>query len=48
MRRGGGILFLPGFSSSLYDAIHGWMTGQMDDRMDGWKKLHNHDFLYYM
>jgi hypothetical protein len=24
-------LFLPGFSS-LYDAIHGWMTG----RMDGW------------
>jgi hypothetical protein len=29
---GGGYLFLPGFSS-LYDAIHGWMTGQMD----GWK-----------
>jgi hypothetical protein len=29
---GGGNLFLPGFSS-LYDAIHGWMTG----RMDGWK-----------
>jgi hypothetical protein len=29
---GGGYLFLPGFSS-LYDAIHGWMTG----RMDGWK-----------
>jgi hypothetical protein len=30
---GGGVyVFLPGFSS-LYDAIHGWMTGQMD----GWK-----------
>jgi len=27
----GGYLFLPGFSS-LYDAIHGWMTGWMD----GW------------
>jgi hypothetical protein len=39
----GGYLFLPGFSS-LYDAIHGWMTG----RMDGWKKLHDHDALYYM
>jgi len=35
MRRGGGYLFLPGFSS-LYDAIHGWMIGWMD----GWKKLH--------
>jgi hypothetical protein len=22
----------------------GWMTG----RMDGWKKLHDHDVLYYM
>jgi hypothetical protein len=33
-RGGGGVnLFLPGFSS-LYDAIHGWMTG----RMDGWMK----------
>jgi hypothetical protein len=32
---GGGYLFLSGFSS-LYDAIHGWMMGQMD----GWKKLH--------
>jgi hypothetical protein len=31
MRRGVGYLILPGFSS-LYDAIHGWMTG----RMDGW------------
>jgi len=29
--RGGGYLFLPGFSS-LYDAIHGWMMGQTD----GW------------
>jgi hypothetical protein len=35
MRKGGRYLFLSGFSS-LYDAIHGWMTG----RMDGWKKLH--------
>jgi hypothetical protein len=32
MRKGeGGYLFLPGLSS-LYDAIHRWMTG----RMDGW------------
>ncbi len=30
--RGGGYLFLPGFSS-LYDAIHGWMTGRMDGRV---------------
>jgi hypothetical protein len=27
----GGYLFLPGFSS-LYDAIHGWMTGRMDGK----------------
>ncbi len=36
-------LFLPGFSS-LYDAIHGWMTG----RMDGWMKSftkNDHDVL---
>jgi hypothetical protein len=39
----GGYLFLPGFSS-LHDAIHRWMTG----RMDGWKKLHDQDVLYYM
>jgi hypothetical protein len=40
---GGGYLFLPGFSS-LYDAIHGWMTGWMDG------KLHknDHDVLYYI
>jgi hypothetical protein len=55
---GGGYLFLPGLSF-LYDAIHGWMTGWMDgwvtwcrpwmdDRMDRWKKLHDHDVLYYM
>jgi len=31
MRRGGGV-FLPGFSS-LYDAIHGCMTGRMDGRV---------------
>jgi hypothetical protein len=30
----GGYLFLLGFSS-LYDAIHGWMTGRMDGWMDG-------------
>jgi hypothetical protein len=29
MRRGRGYLVLPGFSS-LYDAIHGWITGWMD------------------
>ncbi len=34
MRRGEGYLFLSGFSS-LYDAIHGWMTGRMDGWMDG-------------
>jgi hypothetical protein len=32
---GGFIYFCQGFFS-LYDGIHGWMTGQMD----GWKKLH--------
>jgi hypothetical protein len=35
---GGGDLFLPGFSS-LYDGIHGWMTGRMDgshDTIHGW------------
>ncbi len=31
MRRRGGYLFLPGFSS-LYDAIHGWMTRRMDGK----------------
>jgi hypothetical protein len=30
-RRGGGNLFLAGFSS-LYDAIHGWMTRRMDGK----------------
>jgi hypothetical protein len=33
MCRGGGYLFLPGFSS-LYDAIHGWMTGRTDGSRD--------------
>jgi hypothetical protein len=23
-------------------------TGRMTVRTDGWKKLHDHDFLYYM
>ncbi len=32
----GGYLFLPGFSS-LYDAIHGWMTGWMDGWKTSWK-----------
>ncbi len=37
----GDYLFLPGFSS-LYDAIHGWMTGWMDGWWDEWMdgKLH--------
>jgi hypothetical protein len=47
MRKRGGYLFLPGFSS-LYDAIHGWMTrrtdGWTDGLTDGWtghvKMLH--------
>jgi hypothetical protein len=30
-RRGGGYLFLLGFSS-LYDAIHGWMDGSNDEK----------------
>jgi len=33
-KRGGGYLFLPGFSS-LYDAIHRWMMGRKDGWMDG-------------
>jgi hypothetical protein len=33
MHRGGGAyLVLPGFSS-LYDGIHGWMTGWMDEKL---------------
>jgi hypothetical protein len=36
--RGGGYLFLPGFSS-LYDVIHGWMESLMKN---------DHDVLYYM
>jgi hypothetical protein len=31
-KRVGGYLFLPGFSS-LYDAIHEWMTGRMDGKL---------------
>jgi hypothetical protein len=41
-----GYLFLRGFSS-LYDAIHGWMTGWMDGWMESFNKT-NHDVLYYM
>jgi hypothetical protein len=33
VQRGGVYLFLPGFSS-LYDAIHGWMTRWMDGWME--------------
>jgi hypothetical protein len=44
MRREGGYLFLPGFSS-LYDAIHEWMTGRMDGK--NFTK-NDHDALYYM
>jgi hypothetical protein len=43
----GVIYFCQGFLP-LYDAIHGWMTGQMDGWMDG--KLHEkrprHPLLY--
>jgi hypothetical protein len=52
MRGGEGYLFLPGFSF-LYDAIHEWMTKQMDEWMDGscdeksFTKNY-HDVLYYM
>jgi hypothetical protein len=49
----GGVIYLLGFFSS-YDAIHGWMTGQVDGQMDWWtghmKKLHEkwprHPLLY--
>jgi hypothetical protein len=48
MRKGGGYLFLSWFSS-MYDAIHGWMTGQTDGWMDGKSfTKNNHDVLYYM
>ncbi len=39
----GGYLFPPGFSS-LYDAIHGWMTGRMDGKLH--KKRPQHPLLY--
>jgi len=43
-RGGGDYLFLPGFSS-LYDAIHGWMTRWMD----GWKtSFHSRHPLIYV
>jgi hypothetical protein len=42
----GGYLFLLRFSS-LYDAIHGWMTGQMDGWMESFMK-NDHDVFYYM
>jgi hypothetical protein len=41
-----GYLFLPGFSF-LYDAIHGWMTGRMNEWMKSFTK-NDHDVLYYM
>jgi hypothetical protein len=44
MSRRGGYLSLPGFSS-LYDAIHGWMTGWMDGKSF---MKNDHDVLYYM
>ncbi len=48
-KRRGGYLFILGFFS-MYDAIHGWMMGQMMRQMDGWKKLHEkqpqHPLLY--
>jgi hypothetical protein len=44
MHKGGGYLFLPGFSS-LYDAIHGWMDGSHDEKSF---TKNDHDVLYYM
>jgi hypothetical protein len=38
-------LFLPGFSS-LYDAIHGWMTGRMDGKLH--EKQPRRPLLYVM
>jgi hypothetical protein len=46
MRKKGGYLFLSGFFP-LYDAIHGWMTGRIDGRMESFTK-NDHDVLYYM
>jgi hypothetical protein len=43
MRRVEGYLVLPGFSS-LYDAIHGWMTKRMDEWMKSFTK-NDHDIL---
>ncbi len=40
---GGCYLFLPGFFS-LYDAIHGWMTGRMDGKLH--EKRPRHPLLY--
>jgi hypothetical protein len=53
MHKGGeGNLFQPGFFS-MYDAIHGWMTGRTDGWMDGSRDEKNfmkndHDIFYYM
>jgi hypothetical protein len=48
----GGYLFLLGFSS-LYDAIHGWMTGRTNGQMDGRVTRknftkNNHSVFYYI
>jgi hypothetical protein len=34
----GSLAIIPKIDSKLYDAIHGWMMGQMDGRIKG--KLH--------
>jgi hypothetical protein len=46
MRRWEGYLLLPGFSS-LYDAIHGCTTRQMNGWMKSFTK-NDHDVLYYI
>jgi hypothetical protein len=45
-----GALFISARFSSLYDAIHGWMMGQMDGRTNHVKNFtkNDHNFLYYM
>ncbi len=42
---GGGVICLcQGFLPCMMPSMDGWM----DDGTDGWKKLHDHDVLYYM
>jgi hypothetical protein len=48
MCRGGLIYFCQGFLPCMMPSMDGWRDGWMTGRMDGWKKLHDHDILYYM